>query len=65
MRTGAKFKHTNFLKRDRFQAKLNAARACRKRGRKTRLVSLLLENTKGFAKAYKFAYRAAFLYPED
>lgn len=31
MRTNAKFKHTNFLKRDRYQAKLNAARACCKK----------------------------------
>lgn len=39
MRSNAKFKHTNFLKRDRYQAKLNAGKTVRvklkKKGVKT------------------------------
>lgn len=42
----ATFKHTNFLRNDRYQAKLNAARACARRNDRTILILRLTDGTR-------------------
>lgn len=41
MSNNAKFKHTNFFKRDRYQAKIKAAKAISRKGRSVTIVVTL------------------------